>query len=336
MDQATVAMATPPSRVVPGVEGQGGAHMQTTQDHLWGIVLAGGDGRRMQSFIRAHFGRDRPKQYCTFFGTQSLVRQTLRRAEHLVPPERLLTVVTRPHLPYAQAELADRPPGTVIVQPSNRDTGPGVLLPVLHVQQRDPEAIVALLPSDHYVLGEQRFMALVAAAAAFVSREPGRLVLLGAAPTQPEIDYGWIEVGDELGQAQGERLYQVLRFWEKPSLAQAQVLWRQGYVWNTMVVVGRAGLLRTLFYMLTPTLVHAFGRLRGVLGTPREADVLAEIYATLPPINFSQAILAASAPRLAVLPMEGVYWSDWGDPRRLLFDLARFGDLYSVVLGMSV
>jgi mannose-1-phosphate guanylyltransferase len=60
-------------------------------------------------------------------------------------------------------------------------------------------------------------MALVAAAAAFMTHAPGRLVLLGADPTQPEVDYGWIEVGDEVGQAQGERLYQVLQFWEKPS-----------------------------------------------------------------------------------------------------------------------
>jgi hypothetical protein len=88
-----------------------------------------------------------------------------------------------------------------------------------------------------------------------------------------------------------------------------------------MILVGRAGVLMTLFAMLTPTLVDAFRRLQGVLGTPREA----EAYTTLPTVNFSQAILAHSAPRLAVLPMEGVYWSDWGDPRRLLLDLARFG-----------
>jgi mannose-1-phosphate guanylyltransferase len=113
-------------------------------------------------------------------------------------------------------------------------------------------------------------------------------------------------VGDEVGQAQGKRLYQVLQLWEKPSLAQAQVLWRQGYLWNTMVLVGRAGMLMTLFALLTPALVDAFRCLQGVLGPPREADALAEVYATLPPVNFSQAILAHSAPRLAVLPMEGV------------------------------
>jgi hypothetical protein len=83
-------------------------------------------------------------------------------------------------------------------------------------------------------------------------------------------------------------------------------------------------MLMTLFALLTPALVDAFKPLRGVLGTCREAEVLAEVYATLPPVNFSQAILEHT-PRLAVLPMEGVYWSNWGDPRRLLLDLARCG-----------
>ena len=78
-----------------------------------------------------------------------------------------------------------------------------------------------------------------------------------------------------------------------------------------MVLVGSAGVSLTLFALRMPALVDACRRLQGVLGTPA--------------VHFSQAILAHSAPRLAVLPMEGVYWSDWGDPRRLLLDLARFG-----------
>lgn len=237
--------------------------MPSMHDDLWGIILAGGDGLRLRSFVQAHFGYDRPKQYCTFFGTESMLRQTIRRAERLVPPARLLTVITHPHLPYAQDELGDRTLETVLIQPCNRETAPGILLPILHVQQRDPEAIVALLPSDHFVLGEQHFMDAVATAAAFVRRVPGRLVLLGVPPTQPEIDYGWMEVGDTIGQEQGQALYQVSGFWEKPSLAEAQMLYRQGYLWNTMVVVGKVSLLVTLFHMLTPTLLTLVsGKLR--------------------------------------------------------------------------
>jgi mannose-1-phosphate guanylyltransferase len=203
------------------------------------------------------------------------------------------------------------------------------------VQQRDPEAIVALVPSDHFVLEEERFIAAIATAATFVTRAPGHLVLLGATPTQPEVDYGWIEVGDEMSQSQGEGLYQIRRFWEKPSLTQAQVFWSQGYLWNTMVVVGRAEVFTWLFAMLTPALWDAFSRFRQVLGTACEAAVLSEIYTQLPPVNFSQAILSHSMPRLAVLPITGVYWSDWGDSRRLLLDLARFGRQEQMVLSLA-
>jgi len=297
----------------------------TVASHLWGIVLAGGDGKRLQSFIRAHLGDERPKQYCTFIGTCSLLRQTLHRAERLIPSERLLTVITRAYLPYAQVELADRPPHTTIVQPSNRDTGPGILLPLLHVLCRDPDAIVALFPSDHFIVHEERLMAAVAAAAAWVTQTPARVVLLGVSPIRPEVEYGWIALGEILGQAQGQGLYQVRRFWEKPSLAQARGLLAQGALWNTFILVGRARTVLALYQLLTPALVAEFGYVRSQLGSPEESDLLDEVYTHLPAVNFSQAILVPSAPRLAVLPVQGVYWSDWGNAQRLQRDLARFG-----------
>lgn len=298
--------------------------MQTTSRHLWGIILAGGDGRRLQPFIKARFGYNRPKQYCTFHGTQSMLRQTIDRAERLVRPTRLLTIITQDHLCYAEAELADRPPTTVILQPCNRETGPGIFLPLLHVQQRDPQALVVLLPSDHFVVEEERFMEAVAAAVTWVNRYPERPVLLGIAPLHPEIDYGWIETGEDLGWAQGEVFYQVRRFWEKPGPIEAQRLLEQGCLWNTMVVVGSVEALIALFHRQTPQLVAAFMAPRSTLGSPQESDALAEVYAQLPAVNFSQAILAPSSQHLAVLPVEGVYWSDWGNPQRLLLDLTRF------------
>jgi mannose-1-phosphate guanylyltransferase len=68
-----------------------------------------------------------------------MLRHTLARAERLIPPEHLLTIITQRHLPYAREELYDRPPETTLVQPCNRETGPGILLPLLHVHLRDPE-----------------------------------------------------------------------------------------------------------------------------------------------------------------------------------------------------
>jgi len=298
---------------------------QIRRGHLWGIILAGGEGKRLQPFIQACLGCDRPKQYCAFIHNRSMLRHTILRAERIIPSERLLTVVIHPHLPYVQQELYDRPVETIIVQPYNRDTGPGILLPLLHVHQRDPQAIVAILPSDHFILEEEPFMASVEDAAAFVSGHPEYPVLLGVQPRGPEVEYGWIELGSAIGRHWDTEVYQVGCFWEKPSLEEADALYLKGCLWNTMVLVVRASALLELFERLTPTLMSRFDRIRRSLASPQEADVLRAIYADVPSVNFSQTILAPSPRRLCVVRVRGVYWSDWGDPTRLQQDLARFG-----------
>jgi mannose-1-phosphate guanylyltransferase len=293
------------------------------QEHLWGIILAGGEGR-LRPFIRACFGVDHPKQYCSLINHHSMLYHTLRRAERLIPPERLLVIITDPHLRYAQEALHDRSLEMLIVQPCNRETGPGILLPLLHTHRRDPEAVVVLLPSDHFIREEARFMAAVKHAAAFVSGRPEYPVLLGVEPTGPEVEYGWIEPGEVLGNRQGEAVYQVRHFWEKPTLEKAADLYLQGYLWNTMVLVARATVLLELFQELTPELMDAFDPIGQTLGSPREAEAIRVTYAKLPAVNFSQAILARCPHRLGVLRVQGVYWSDWGDSERIQRDRARF------------
>src|SRR5215471_7657076 len=163
------ALAVPRSTVASN------AGMQEPPPHLWGLILAGGDGQRLQPLIKAWYGHARPKQYCTFFGGHSLLRQTLARVERLIPAVRLLTVVTQAHMTYVRKELYDRAPETVIIQPCNRETGAGILLPLLHIVHHDPEAIVALFPSDHFIREEAPFMAAVATAVVSLAAHPQHL-----------------------------------------------------------------------------------------------------------------------------------------------------------------
>src|SRR5690554_3800827 len=118
---------------------------------LWALVLAGGDGRRLQELTRRLAGRPIPKQYCRIAGDRSMLEATLDRIAPLVPRERTLVIVNRDHLDLARSQLAGLPPENMLVQPSNRDTGPGLLWSLLALERRAPGALLATLPSDHYI-----------------------------------------------------------------------------------------------------------------------------------------------------------------------------------------
>lgn len=109
---------------------------------LCGIVLAAGEGKRLQPLIRRWRGDDLPKQYVQFTESRSLLQQTIDRARRLIPSDRLFTIVDRKHLGYAEVwrQIENRPRGTVILQPENKETGPGVLLPLMRVYKYHPNA----------------------------------------------------------------------------------------------------------------------------------------------------------------------------------------------------
>lgn len=100
--------------------------------HLWSIVLAGGEGTRLAPMIRQWLGEDRPKQYCTFTGTRSMLQHTVDRADILADPSRRVTVVGASHEETARSQLHGRG-GVLVVQPANCDTAPGVFLPLTHI-----------------------------------------------------------------------------------------------------------------------------------------------------------------------------------------------------------
>lgn len=298
--------------------------MYELQPQIWGIILAGGDGKRLQSFIHSQYDTDAPKQYCTFTGTRSMLRHTVDRAEMLIKPERLLTIVSKDHFRYSQDQLADRPLGTVIVQPVNRETGPAILYSLLHVYRHDPEAIVCLFPSDHFALNERRFMEHIEFSCASVSANPKSFILLGADPQQSGGEYGWIVTGEQIVDDDAKRVYSVSRFVEKPEAFTGYQLYHGGGLCNTMIIVGKAKTLLALFKTFTRTLYEALWAIRDVLGSSLEAQIVKEVYSKLSSMNFSYSILDNNPVGLRAVRLQGAYWNDWGDEDRIRSDIKRF------------
>jgi mannose-1-phosphate guanylyltransferase len=291
---------------------------------LWAVVLAGGEGVRLRPLTKQVSGDERPKQYVALLGSRSLLRHTLDRVILTIPPERTVVVSQERHADYLTAEFQRRSAPWILPQPDNRGTAAGVLYPAHWIHWRDREATVAVFPSDHFIPDGHAFMAHVRGIAGFVDRHPDWLVLLGARPTEPETEYGWIEPGASIGRLAAGPVYRVRRFWEKPSPELASTAFSVGCLWNTFVFIAKARTLLAEGRRALPQLTDRLSHMVPFLGTEHEAWAVRQAYALAPTANFSRAILETSA-RLAVSRLPGLTWSDWGTPRRVLQSLERAG-----------
>ncbi len=283
------------------------------------LVLAAGDGERLQALTRDDAGRTVPKQYCSLRGGRSLLGSALDRARRLAPRERIVTVVAQGHRRWWERELADWPIENVVVQPRNRGTAAGVLLPLRTILARDPGAVVGVLPSDHFIADEETFAAALGEALGVADDDQaGHLVLLGVQAERPEADLGWILPG--AGAAARPRTVDV--FVEKPPSDEAARLMRSGALLNSFAFAVRARVLLALLRRRLPELVLRFDRARPETSS---ASALAELYATLPEADFSRSVLAGLADALRVVAVPRCGWMDVGTPERIarcLADLA--------------
>ncbi len=296
--------------------------MRPFSDHRWGIVLAAGEGVRLKDYVRRTTGKELPKQYAALTGTRSMLRHTLDRAEDLLPVRNLLITVLADHRELASHDLTRQERNGMLAFPANRDTAPNVLVAALHVRAQDPDAMVVLIPSDHFILEEDRFLSYLESAFSFATANPDTGVLLGAVPDRPDPDYGWIEVSKDFARHDACRFHRVTSFVEKPDARKAKLLFDRGALWNSLVLVMRAETLISFFRKCTPALFRDAAHLVPYLRTPREESLTASWYQALPTLSFSKVILEREAHRLRVLRLDGVRWCDWGKGERVNLSLA--------------
>jgi len=279
------------------------------------VVLAGGEGTRLAPLTRALYGTDLPKQFAVLSGDRSLLQHTIERARALTTLDRIIVVVTSHREALAREQLAAYPGVELVTQPRNLDTGPGLLLPLVHIRARAPSADVVFLPSDHYIASPESLLAALRETRHLGLRE--RVTLIGVKPSELELEYGWIVPGDRLRPG----VWTVARFEEKPARNVASELWRCGALWNTFISAGPVDLYWTLAGAQLPEHTSLLERYADAIGGCDERDALVRAYAAMTPANFSRDVLAKTT-SLAVQPVSEIGWSDWGCPRRVFASLA--------------
>jgi mannose-1-phosphate guanylyltransferase len=284
----------------------------------WALILAGGDGTRLLRLTRLISGDDRAKQFCQLVGNETLLEQTRKRAERSIQWEQTLVQLTTAHKDLYLQEHGIRP-SQRIIQPSNRGTAPPILNGLLSIEQHDRDAIVAILPCDHFYANESAFTAALESAFDAAAEYSRSVILLGAPPQCAEMEYGWIELGPPAGGA----LFRVQGFWEKPTFNVARELLERGSLWNTFVMVGRVQAFLDMADIVLPAVVEVLRR--GPLWTGGELSIPHSLYDRIGSVDFSRQVLAMQNKRLLTLPMSDAGWNDMGHPERAVAVLQAEG-----------
>jgi mannose-1-phosphate guanylyltransferase len=185
---------------------------------------------------------------------------------------------------------------------------------LLHIVEQDPDAMVAVLPSDHYYSDEAAFTVALESAFHASGVHHDSVILLGARPSAPEIEFGWIRVGSQLGK----HLFKVRGFEEKPALREAERLFREGALWNTFVMVGRAINFLWMSFCSLPELVSDLMRPSIVSEPSGVLRVSSALYSVIPTVDFCSKVLTPNAFRLLAMPLNQVEWHDLGREDRVI------------------
>lgn len=288
--------------------------------HRWALILAGGEGSRLQSLTTTASGIAIPKQFCSFGGEASLLHDALCRAQTVTTPAHTCAVVSEHHRSWWQAMDLRIPSANVVRQPHNRGTAIGILLPLLQILHRDPDAGLLVLPSDHFVRDEAVLGLSLQDAMDQIQYRPDQIVMLGISPEEADPELGYIVSDCD----DTDELRSVSEFVEKPTAAVAHALIARGGVWNSFIFAAHGRTLLRAFEQRCPELAAEMWEIISARNSPSQQADLADLYDRAPTLDFSRDILQRSPELLRVLTVPPCGWSDLGTPRRVTEALTRF------------
>jgi len=282
------------------------------------VILAGGRGTRFWPRSRTRT----PKQLLNIVGKSTMLEQTVERLRSLILSQQIWTVTNSEQATALAKQLPAPARKRILTEPVGRNTAAAIALAAFHVRHAAKgDAVLAVLPADHYIAQPERYRQIVSAALD-IARQPNRMVVLGITPTRPETGFGYIERADSQYTAHDFAYFPVRRFTEKPQLAVAREYVASGnYFWNAGMFFWRASTFLDALKEFLPETYNALDGLSAHIGKRTYASRLAKVYPKLENISVDYAILekatlGAAQPSAGNFPVfvipADVGWSDIG------------------------
>lgn len=296
--------------------------------HYYALILAGGGGTRLWPLSR----RQKPKQMLSLTNDDSMFRVSVTRLAPLFTPERIYIVTGRDHIDALREDAPEIPAENFIVEPYGRDNAAAAGLALSVIHKRDPEAVVAMLTSDHHIGKVDRFREVLRAAHTVASR--GHIVTLGIHPDHPATGFGYIQQGEKLGNEARFGYHRALRFTEKPDVIKAtQFLATGQYSWNSGMFIWKTQTALSEFERQQPDMYQHLVTIRDVVDTANYEDTLNATWDKLKRTTIDYAIMEG-ARDMVVIPVD-LGWSDVGTWESL-YDVLRRDEFGNCAKGKVV
>ncbi len=273
------------------------------KNNRYAVIMAGGVGSRFWPVSKQSF----PKQFHDMLGIgRSLLQMTFDRLQQFIPTENILVLTNTDYVDLVQEQLPQINNDQIVAEPAMRNTAPCILLAALKIQKLNPDGIMIVAPSDHYIKEDDLFQKNVIDAFTFCEKNTDALMTLGIPPTSPNTGYGYIE--HDRG---GNGVKQVHQFREKPDLETAEQFVAAGnFLWNAGIFIWSVDGVVSAFAKAQPQLSILFTTSLPVLNTDLEKEWLEVNYKTAENISVDYAIMESSD-QVYVIPAQ-FSWNDLG------------------------
>lgn len=291
-------------------------------DNVYAVIMAGGSGTRFWPLSREAM----PKQLLRINGEDTLIQQTISRVKPVIPGERIYIVTNKNHAEQIRFQVPELNKENFIIEPVARNTAAAIGLAAIHINHRNPDSIISVLPADHVIAHKERFLEILKEA--FDAAMEGYLVTVGIKPARPETGYGYIEAGERIefriqnSEVRSKKLevreagdvhdlFSVRRFVEKPDIGKATEYLRDGhYYWNSGVFVWKGRVIIEEIGRHMPELYKGLKEIEASIERGDEESVTRKVFSNLEPVSIDYGVMEKSD-RVVVIPAD-IGWSDVG------------------------